>query len=702
MPVCSKCKHEVAADAKFCGNCAAPMPQTTNLVGKCINNKYIVTKRIAEGGMGEVYLARQQGIDQEVAIKKLHRDLCSNQKLVDRFITEAKSYGKISHPNAVKVHDLLNVNGELCIVMEYVKGKTLTSYIESGYEFSQNQVIHIALQVADALATAHDAGIIHRDLKTENIMLLETVSGRFSAKILDFGIAKVADAPTDGQTCQGTILGTPEFMSPEQCCGKSIDGRSDIYSFGIILYVMLSGRLPFLSESKVGVIGQQLNCFPPTLRRKDGKTVSPELEYVTMKCLRKEPKDRYQRFADVIQDLELIQEGKAPVFASAEDVIISSDDPMAELEKVSRSLSLHSEEQSGDKVDVSNVSEENEKIALGSVDVVDDTASSEQFSRVELGTVPEPSVFAPALEIGDSVSEHSKEEPKVTKPEASNTEKHEEAEDGLDDARIYEKKQTSKLTLSDTTSTASMDGLKLGDAEIDDEEDDDDESKSKGGIGKVIAIVIVLLLLACGYIFASQQTELPGSGQIRAFLTAHGIAFNADSDSDAPDELPAVDAASSEDTKDTAETPVEQAVVEEPVAVAEAPTLAVQLPDMPESKAVSRDNIMRGVWRTSLDASLDTLNAGKLEDALAQLENVKKNKVGFTAADQARLDGYFDTYKAFKAIYDSALRAQKNFECGSIRKNADKLPEAAKGFKAQIDKMYRKCNSAAESAPTTL
>lgn len=700
MPVCSKCKHEVAADAKFCGNCAAPMPQTTNLVGKCINNKYIVTKRIAEGGMGEVYLARQQGIDQEVAIKKLHRDLCSNQKLVDRFITEAKSYGKISHPNAVKVHDLLNVNGELCIVMEYVKGKTLTSYIESEYAFSQNQVIHIALQVADALATAHDAGIIHRDLKTENIMLLETVSGRFSAKILDFGIAKVADAPTDGQTCQGTILGTPEFMSPEQCCGKAIDGRSDIYSFGIILYVMLSGRLPFLSESKVGVIGQQLNCFPPKLRRKDGETVSPELEYVTMKCLRKEPKDRYQRFADVIQDLELIQEGKVPVFASSADVIVSSDDPMADLEKVSRSLSLHSDVQSGDKSGVSNVSEENEKIALGSGDVVDETASLEQLSRVELGTVPEPSVFAPALEMGDAATEHSAEEPKVTKSEAAGTEKPEKAEDGLDDERIYEKKQASKLTLSDTTSTASMDGLKLGDAEIDDEDEDDDEAEAKGGIGKVIAIVVVLLLLAGGYIFASQQMELPGSGQIRAFLMAHGIVNNAGFD--APEDVPEVDAASSEDTKDTTENPVEQAVVEEPVAVDEAPTLAVQLPDMPESKVVSRDNIMRGVLRTSLDASLDTLYAGKLEDALAQLENVKKNKVGFTAADQARLDGYFDTYKEFKAIYDSALRAQKNFECGSIRKNADKLPEAAKGFKAKIDKMYRKCNSAAESAPTTL
>ena len=129
---------------------------------------------------------------------------------------EARSYGKITHPNAVKLHDLLNVKGQICIVMEFVAGKTLTQYIESGYVFSLRQIVDISLQIADALGTVHRAGIIHRDLKTENIMLMETVPGRFSVKILDFGIAKMLDKPVDRKTKDGLIVGTPEFMSPEQ------------------------------------------------------------------------------------------------------------------------------------------------------------------------------------------------------------------------------------------------------------------------------------------------------------------------------------------------------------------------------------------------------------------------------------------------------------------------------------------------------
>ena len=694
MPICPKCKHEVAADAKYCGNCAAPMPQTSNLVGKLINNKYVVTKRIAEGGMGEIYLAHQQGIDQEVAIKKLHRDLCSNQKLVDRFITEAKAYGKISHPNAVKVHDLLNVNGELCIVMEYVKGKTLTSYIEEKYDFSQNQIIHIALQVADALATAHEAGIIHRDLKTENIMLLESVSGRFSAKILDFGIAKVADAPTDGQTCQGTILGTPEFMSPEQCCGKAIDARSDIYSFGIILYVMLSGRLPFISESKVGVIGQQLNCFPPKIRRKDGEAISEGMEFVTMKCLQKDPKDRYQRFADVIQDLELIQENKKPHFASAKDVIVAADDPIETLNEVSRSLSLHSGKAEGDSDDA--VSGENEKIELGNGVADDGTESSQQLSRVELGTVPEPSVFAPALEMGNGTEDPSSEEPKVALSKPEPEAKQDTAKGNIDDDSIYEKKSIS-ATPSDTTSSASLVGLKLGDAADSEEDEEDDEEEQSSGRGKVIAIIVVLLILgAAGYALCAERFGLPGHDAITPFLQEHGISL---SYFDTPEDPEPENHAEAPQNAETAPVP-EAAQAGTPVADTPAP--AVTLPDMPEPKVASRDTLMRGVWRTSLDAALTTLYAGKIDDAMSQLDYVQKNKVGFTDADNERLANYQNKCKEFKGIYDSALRAQRDYECGSIKKNADKIPAEAQGFKAQIDKLYRKCNSSAESAPTTL
>ena len=695
MPICPKCKHEVVADAKYCGNCAAPMPQTTNLVGKCINNKYIVTKRIAEGGMGEVYLARQQGIDQEVAIKKLHRDLCKNQKLVDRFITEAKAYGKISHPNAVKVHDLLNVNGELCIVMEYVRGKTLTSYIEAKYAFSQNQIIHIALQVADALATAHAAAIIHRDLKTENIMLLESVSGRFSAKILDFGIAKVADAPTDGQTCQGTILGTPEFMSPEQCCGKDIDGRSDIYAFGIILYMMLSGHLPFTAESKVGIIGQQLNCFPPKLRGLNGEAISEEIECVTMKCLRKDPKDRYQQFADVIQDLERIREGSQPVFASPQDIIVAPEDPLEMLQHVSQSHKRALAKSNGEADDAP--SEENVQIELGDGVPTDDEADVEQLSHVELGVIPKPSVFAPALDQDQADGALSEQAPKITLEAKTPEQSDGHALPQKDDVPPPAQDSSSQdaLRLPDTPSSASLPDLTLGDADIDEAEEESDEESHTGGIGKIMRILFILLVVgAVGYVFAAPRLNLPGHAQITEFLHTYGV-----SEQPLPSPVP-----------EQADTALENVPVPDMAAPAvpefdptpdTTPTVR-ELPDAPPSEIASRNNIMRGLWRTSLDHARDTLYDGKLEDASEQLNHIQQHHVGFSETDIARLTGHQNTYQSFKSIYDAAIRDQKNYECSAIKKNVDKIPEDAKGFRAQIDKLYRKCNASAEAAPTTL
>ena len=299
MIECPKCKHLVADDAKFCGNCAAPIhpeviqseavvPQAEEVdpfVGKCIDNKYYITERIASGGMGVVYLAMQKGVGQEVAIKKLHSMYYQNPTIVERFINEARSYGKISHPNAVKLHDLLNVNGQICIVMEYVKGRTLTQFLQSGYLFSIRQIIDISLQLADALGTVNQAGIIHRDLKTENVMLLETVPGRFSVKILDFGIAKFLDKPPQQSTEAGLIVGTPEFMAPEQCYGHPVDNRVDIYAFGVLMYAMICGKLPFTAESQMAVMQMQISAPVPTMVRPDKSEVHPGLEAIVLKVL---------------------------------------------------------------------------------------------------------------------------------------------------------------------------------------------------------------------------------------------------------------------------------------------------------------------------------------------------------------------------------------------------------------------------------
>ena len=311
MIECPKCQMQCPDEALFCGNCATQLPRGEGddpFVGLCIDNKYTIIKRIAAGGMGVVYLAKQRGAGQFVAIKKLHPEFYRDKVIVERFMDEARSYGKITHPNAVKLHDLLNVKGQICIVMEFVAGKTLTQYIESGYVFSLRQIVDISLQIADALGTVHRAGIIHRDLKTENIMLMETVPGRFSVKILDFGIAKMLDKPVDRKTKDGLIVGTPEFMSPEQCYGTDVDNRTDIYAYGILMYVMICNRLPYECDSPMGLLQMQINAPLPDLVRPNGEHVPTALSVIVHKCMMKASADRYDSFTGVIADLMQFQE----------------------------------------------------------------------------------------------------------------------------------------------------------------------------------------------------------------------------------------------------------------------------------------------------------------------------------------------------------------------------------------------------------
>ena len=280
-----------------------------SFIGKSIDNKYDITELIASGGMGEIYLARQKGAGQIVAVKKLKSEYNQDRVAVKRFINEARLYGQVTHPNAVKLHDVLNVNGQICIIMEYVDGKTLTQYLKLGYVFSTRQIIDISLQIADALATFHKAGIIHRDLKPDNIMLIETVSRRFSVKILDFGIAKFNQEK--GLTQQGMIIGTPEFMSPEQCYGLPVDHRADIYSFGILLFIMICGHPPFEAPNALALLNKQTSEPLPKMIRPDSSNVPLALEKIVRKCAMKQPDDRYQSFVNVIEDLTCLQEGRA-------------------------------------------------------------------------------------------------------------------------------------------------------------------------------------------------------------------------------------------------------------------------------------------------------------------------------------------------------------------------------------------------------
>jgi len=260
---------------------------------------YEVTGPLGAGGMGEVYKARDTRLNRTVAIKVLPEYAAEDQDRRKRLLREARAASALNHPNIVTIHDVLSGEGQDCIVMECVEGRSLANILRSG-PVRAAQAVEYAIQIADALSAAHDAGIVHRDIKPGNIMV--TPAG--AVKVLDFGLAKLPLAiGTDGETAsisrQGTIAGTVAYMSPEQAEGKTVDARSDIFSFGIVLYEMLSGRQPFSGESDLRVLHAVLHDAAPPLSEK----IPAPLRAVIAKAMEKEPANRYQSAADMAIDL---------------------------------------------------------------------------------------------------------------------------------------------------------------------------------------------------------------------------------------------------------------------------------------------------------------------------------------------------------------------------------------------------------------
>ena len=288
---------------------------------------YAILEKLGEGGMGVVYRARDQHLDRSVALKVLPADMMADPERRRRFVQEAKAASALSHPNIVTIYDIDEANGVHFIAMERVEGETLESLIgRKGLPLGK--ALALAAQIADGLGKAHAAGIIHRDLKPSNIMV--TPDG--VVKILDFGLAKLIEsaAPADDTastrtvgpsplTEDGMILGTVAYMSPEQAEGKPVDARSDIFSFGSVLYEMLAGRRAFQGETTASTLAAVINKDPvaPSVR---GEPLPAEVERVVMRCLRKDPHRRWQSMSDlkiVLQDLkEEFDSGKLPAAAA--------------------------------------------------------------------------------------------------------------------------------------------------------------------------------------------------------------------------------------------------------------------------------------------------------------------------------------------------------------------------------------------------
>mgnify|MGYP001825513115 CR=1 FL=1 len=290
------------------GVAAAPQ----GLVGRTIDHRYRVDSKLGEGGMGLVYRVTHTLLNKPQAIKVLRREHTRDEEALARFRREAESASGIGNQHIVDISDFgMLADGSTYFVMEYLEGMDLIDTIHSIGYMPEERAIYIAKQVCRALGAAHRAGIVHRDLKPENVFLVERDGTEDFVKILDFGIAKVGNLPSR-ITRAGEVLGTPHYMSPEQCEGDNVDHRTDIYAMGVLLYEMVTGQVPHDAETMMGILTKQLydDPIPPTTRVPH---VSAELESVIMRCLEKKPSKRYQAMHEIETDLERIRTGEEPI-----------------------------------------------------------------------------------------------------------------------------------------------------------------------------------------------------------------------------------------------------------------------------------------------------------------------------------------------------------------------------------------------------
>jgi serine/threonine-protein kinase len=299
LKICPTCGAEYPAAERFCPKDGAALhtqgSALGDLLGSIVAERYHVVRKLGEGGMGTVYLAEHVKMGRKSAVKVMNPGMGHDADAISRFNREAANASRINHPNVAGIYDFgETADGLIYLAMEYVEGEPLTAVVEAGGALPPLRAADITRQAAEALTVAHELGIVHRDLKPDNIMIARHRDGSDCVKVVDFGIAKAANAEAQKVTRTGLVVGTPEYMSPEQLAGDPLDGRSDIYSLGLVAFHMLSGSSPFPSETSQESMIMRLTERPRSLAdMKPGVKWTPAVQAVMDRALARDAKARF-------------------------------------------------------------------------------------------------------------------------------------------------------------------------------------------------------------------------------------------------------------------------------------------------------------------------------------------------------------------------------------------------------------------------
>src|SRR4249919_4115168 len=277
---------------------------SARMIGTVLSGRYRLEAKLGSGGMSTVYLARDETLDRPVAVKVMHREMSEQPDQLERFRQEARAVAKLSHPNVVAVIDAGEDGGHPYIVFEYVEGETLKQRIARLGALDTQEAIAYAIEIARGLSIAHARNLVHRDIKPQNVLIDD--EGR--AKLTDFGISRQLEQ--DGMTATGRVLGTTDYVAPEQAMGHGADPRSDIYSLGVVFYEMLIGQVPFHADSQVGVAMKHVNEELPDVQQRRPE-ISAATALVVERATAKDPAERYQEVGEMIDDLSTALEVEA-------------------------------------------------------------------------------------------------------------------------------------------------------------------------------------------------------------------------------------------------------------------------------------------------------------------------------------------------------------------------------------------------------